>query len=156
MIENHLHGPRARRPGPDNGTLTDRYPTRAIESAIEPLLVVVEVIGVVVHAGPPLDLTDAQHLPGAHRDGLAGDRLDDQLLANCAVGRSVHLDEARWTRSERGSSGEQKASMFDDSTLEDIAAALAEHARFHDPIDECQMVGVDGEFHGLIPRLAGC
>src|ERR1700730_9946167 len=96
---------------------------------------------------PALDLTDAQHLAGAHRDGLAGDRLDDQLLAHRAVGRRVHLDEARWTRSERSPSGEQKANMLDNSSLEDISAALAEHTRFNDPIDQCQMVGIDGEFH---------
>ena len=63
-------------------------------------------------------------------------------------GRRVHLDEARWTRSERSSSCDQKANMLDDSSLENIAAALTEHARFDDPIDQCQMVGVDGEFHG--------
>jgi transposase-like protein len=86
---------------------------------------------------------DPQHaFPGIHAT------VDRLLVAHRAVGRRIHLDEAGRTGSERSSSGEQKANVLDHSTLEDIAAAFPEDPRFDDPVDQCQMVGVDGEFHG--------
>src|SRR5207302_33840 len=51
------------------------------EAAVEELLVVVQVERVEVDAGPAVELLDPEDLAPPDRDGLAGDRLEGELVA---------------------------------------------------------------------------
>ena len=136
MVQDGLHGPGPGRPGPNDGTLSDGHSKRAVEPAVQPFLVVVQVVGVVVDAGSALDLTDPKHFPGVHRDGLAGDGRDDEFLAHRPVLGRVYLHRAGRAHVEGRAPGQEMACVLDDDGVQDLLEGLAEHLRLKDPVNQ--------------------
>ena len=62
MVCDHVHRPSVRGAGPDDRAFAGRNPAITVEAAVEILLIVVEIIGIVIDAGAALDLRDAYNL----------------------------------------------------------------------------------------------
>jgi hypothetical protein len=135
VVSDRIYGPGARRIGPDDRPFAHGNATIAIHPAVEELLVIVQIIGIVINIGAAFHLADSQDLASIYGDSLSRHRLDDDLLAEWAVLRRVHLDIDRITMIEYTLTGQEVLGVRECRRVQHLLAGCAQHARLDDPID---------------------
>src|SRR5579862_5996301 len=163
VIENNLNWSRARRTAPDDRALSERHLPDPVESAIKPLLVIMQVVGIVIDARSSLHLADPQHFARIYRDSLAGDRCDHNFITYRTIVRCINFADTGLPRFERSPAGEKVARVLNHSRIQDGLTGFADHARVDNSVDQSQMICVDRKLHTCTsrrrippPKLARC